>query len=333
LPVLRTLAPAACLAVALAAGPLFSASALASDEVVVRPGDTLTGISKRHGVTISAIVAANALADPNRIFAGQRLRISSAPPPTPAPPPAAVPSQAAGSHTVARGDNLWSIARFYGISLSALVAANGIINASRIQPGRQLILPGAAPAAPAPPAAPSAPTPAAAPAPAAPPTAPSAPTPAPAPAPAAPPAAPAMSAWMAAVVAQRDAMRLVIAEEATAAGVPVTLALAVAWQESGWRQNVVSSAGAVGVMQLMPGTARWVGDSMLGRAVDINDARDNVRAGVRLLAHYLDRYGGNRDLVLAAYYQGQGAADRHGVYPVSRAYIASVNALEGMFGG
>jgi soluble lytic murein transglycosylase-like protein len=138
---------------------------------------------------------------------------------------------------------------------------------------------------------------------------------------------------MAAVVAQRDAMRQVIAEEATNAGVPVALALAVAWQESGWRQDVVSSAGAVGVMQLMPGTARWVGESMLGRAVDINDARDNIRAGVRLLAHYLNRYGGNRDLVLAAYFQGQGAADRHGVYPVSRGYIASVNALVLLFGG
>ena len=138
---------------------------------------------------------------------------------------------------------------------------------------------------------------------------------------------------MASVVASRDAMRQLIAEEATAAGVPVSLALAVAWQESGWRQEVVSSAGAVGVMQLMPGTAQWIGQSMLGRPVNINDARDNVHAGVRLLAHYLNRYAGNRELVLAAYYQGQTAADRHGVYPVSRAYIASVDSLVRLFGG
>lgn len=309
MPAFRTLVPAACLAVALAATPILGASALAADEVVVRAGDTLSGISKRHGVALSTLVAINAIDDPNRIFVGQRLQLSTptAPAAPAPPPPAAAPTQAL-VHTVARGDNLWSIARFYGVSLSALVSANGIGNSSRIHPGQQLTIPGAAPmAAPA--------------------------APAPAPAPAAAPATPAMSAWMASVVAARDGMRQLIAEEAAAAGVPVSLALAVAWQESGWRQEVVSSAGAVGVMQLMPGTAQWVGQAMLGRAVNINDARDNVQAGVRLLAHYLNRYGGNRDLVLAAYYQGQGAADRHGVYPVSRAYIASVDALVLLFGG
>jgi soluble lytic murein transglycosylase-like protein len=72
---------------------------------------------------------------------------------------------------------------------------------------------------------------------------------------------------------------------------------------------------------------------MLGAPVDAHDLRQNVRAGVRLLAHYLDRYDGNRDLVLAAYYQGQRATDLHGVYPVSRPYIASIKMLEAIFGG
>ena len=301
MPAFRTIVQAALLAVALAAAPILGATALAADEVVVRPGDTLTGIARRHGVTVSTLVSVNGIADANRIFVGQRLQISHATPPAPVPPPTAAAPAPALVHTVRSGDNLWSIARFYGVSLSALVSANSIGNASRIHPGQQLTIPGAAPVA--------------------------------APAPAHAPAPPSMPAGMAAVVAGRDAMRQVIAEEATSAGVPVALALAVAWQESGWRQDVVSSAGAVGVMQLMPGTARWVGQSMLGRAVDINDARDNVRAGVRLLAHYLNRYAGNRDLVLAAYYQGQGAADRYGVYPVSRGYIATVNALALLFGG
>ena len=465
MPAFRTFVPAVCLAVALAASPILGASALGADEVVVKAGDTLSGISKRHGVALSTLVAINAIEDPNRIFVGQRLQLSS-PTAPPAPPPVAPPPPAAAQalvHTVARGDNLWSIARYYGVSLSELVSVNGIGNATRIHPGQQLTIPGAAPVmappapAPAPPAAPApvappppadapaqalvhtvargdnlwsiaryygvslselvsgngignasrihpgqqlilpgaapvmappapAPAPPAAPAPVAPPpptaaqalvhtvargdnlwsiarfygvslselvsangignasrihpgqqlTIPGAApvvAPAPVPAPVPAPGSPAMSAWMAQVVAARDGMRQVITEEATAAGVPVPLALAVAWQESGWRQGVVSSAGAVGVMQLMPGTAQWVGQTMLGRAVNINDARDNVHAGVRLLAHYLSRYGGNRDLVLAAYYQGQGAADRHGVYPVSLAYIASVDALVHLFGG
>ena len=58
-----------------------------------------------------------------------------------------------------------------------------------------------------------------------------------------------------------------------------------------------------------------------------------MRAGVRLLAHYLGHYEGDRDRVLAAYYQGQSAVDRHGIYPVSRPYIASIKALERLFGG
>ncbi|MEP7081742.1 MAG: LysM peptidoglycan-binding domain-containing protein [Chloroflexota bacterium] len=389
MPAFRTLVPAACLALVLAATPILGASALAADEVVVKAGDTLSAISKRHGVAISTLVSINGLVDPNRIFVGQRLQLGSPTAPAPAtpPPPVAAPAEAL-VHVVARGDNLWSIARFYGVSLSALVSANGIGNASRIHAGLRLTIPGAAApvALPAPPPAPAAP-------PNAPPAAPppttvapapvqalvhtvargdnlwsiarfygvslsalvsangisnasrihpgleltipgaAAPVAAPAPAPAPAPAAPAMPAGMAAVVAARDGMRQLIAEEATAAGVPVALALAVAWQESGWRQDVVSSAGAVGVMQLMPGTAQWVGQAMLGRTVNINDARDNVHAGVRLLAHYVNRYGGNRDLVLAAYYQGQGATDRHGVFPVSRAYIAAVDALVRLLGG
>jgi hypothetical protein len=54
---------------------------------------------------------------------------------------------------------------------------------------------------------------------------------------------------------------------------------------------------------------------------------------VRLLAYYLTRYGGSHELALAAYYQGQRAVDLHGIYPVSRPYIASILVLEGLFGG
>jgi hypothetical protein len=58
-----------------------------------------------------------------------------------------------------------------------------------------------------------------------------------------------------------------------------------------------------------------------------------VAAGVTLLRHYLDRYQGDRSLVLAAYYQGQTAADRHGVYAITRPYISSILELEKLFAG
>lgn len=277
------------LAAFLAVLPILGAVVLAADPVVVQPGDTLTAISARHGVSIERIVELNALPDPNRIYVGQRLRLQPA-----TPEPAADAGRV--THVVRRGESLWGIARHYGSSVAAIAQANGIADPSRIFGGQRLVIPGAAAAA-------AEPTPAA------------------------------LPADIAAAVAARAEVRQLIAAEAKAQGVPVALALAVAWQESGWRQGVVSYAGAVGIMQLLPTTADWVATSMLGAPVDVHDAEDNVRAGIRLLRHYLDRYGADSDLVLAAYYQGQRATDTHGVYGITRPYIASIRALERLFGG
>ena len=126
-------------------------------------------------------------------------------------------------------------------------------------------------------------------------------------------------------------VRRAVAGAAHRAGVDPHLALAVAWQESGWRQGVASEAGAIGVMQLLPATGDWVAEAMLHEPVDIGELRSNVRAGVCLLAYYLARYGGDRDRALAAYYQGQRAVDMLGIYPMSRPYIASIRALEVLF--
>lgn len=293
----RRLVPLLSLVAALAIGPILAGVALAADPVVVRPGDTLTAISKRHGISIAELAAINDLADPNRIYAGQRLLVSEERPPGTAPAAPARPA-AERTHTVRAGEHLTGIARHYGVSISAIVAANRVADASRIFAGQRLTIPGTAPSA----AAPKAPR-------------------------------PAMPASMRELMEARDGVRRVIAEEAARFEVPAALALAVAWQESGWRQDVVSHAGAIGVMQILPATGVWVGEAMLGTAVDLRDTRQNVRAGVRLLAHYLDRYDGNVDLVLAAYYQGQTAADRHGVYPVSRPYVASIRALVRLLGG
>ena len=75
----RLLALVAALATAIVASPLIQASVLAADPtVVVQPGDSLTAISRRTGVPIARLVELNRLADPNRIYAGQRLRIGRA---------------------------------------------------------------------------------------------------------------------------------------------------------------------------------------------------------------------------------------------------------------
>jgi murein DD-endopeptidase MepM/ murein hydrolase activator NlpD len=137
-------------------------------------------------------------------------------------------------------------------------------------------------------------------------------------------ASPAEQGWRHARMT-REEVRRAIAAEAGRRGVPATLAQAVAWQESGWHQPVTSTAGALGVMQVLPGTGLWM-SLYAGRPLDLRDTHDNITAGVTLLRVLLDETRGTRRAV-AAYYQGLGAVRRHGVYPATRQYVDSVLAI------
>jgi soluble lytic murein transglycosylase-like protein len=100
----------------------------------------------------------------------------------------------------------------------------------------------------------------------------------------------------------------------------VALITAVARTESGLDNRAVSSKGAVGVMQLMPGTAQALG-------VDPTDPADNVRGGAAYLRQLLRRYDGDIVKTLAAYNAGPGAVDRHNGAPQYRetqGYISAV---------
>lgn len=106
---------------------------------------------------------------------------------------------------------------------------------------------------------------------------------------------------------------------------------AVAWQESGWNPTVRSSAGAIGVMQVLPDTGRFVSRSLVGRALDLHDPADNIEAGVAFLDYLHDLTGGDPEAILAGYYQGLASVRRNGVYDSTRRYIANVLALRQRF--
>lgn len=106
-------------------------------------------------------------------------------------------------------------------------------------------------------------------------------------------------------------------------GVPVNLLTAVVAVESGFRADAVSPAGAIGLMQLMPATARDMG------VLDPFDPRQNVEGGARYLAFLLKHFK-SEELALAAYNAGPGRVARAGGvpdFPETRAYIESVLGL------
>ena len=124
----------------------------------------------------------------------------------------------------------------------------------------------------------------------------------------------------------RHQVRVLVSRVAQHYHVPRVMALAIAWQESGWQQRRVSTTGALGVMQVMPGTGRWM-RWYAGRVLRLKDTHDNVQAGV-LTLRVLRAWTRRDKYAIAAYYQGLGAVRAHGLYRDTRRYVGSVRAIE-----
>lgn len=121
----------------------------------VQPGDTLYRIATRYGTTVTAIVQANNIANPNLIYVGQILEIPDGSSPNPTPPPGPVPTPGPGTtYVVQPGDTLFRIAIRFGTTVSAIAQANGITNINLIYVGQRLIIPGGSGSPPPPPPAP-----------------------------------------------------------------------------------------------------------------------------------------------------------------------------------
>jgi soluble lytic murein transglycosylase-like protein len=235
---------------------------------------------------------------------GQQLTIQgTAPPPapaaTPAAAPAAPPAASGATYVVQGGDSLWNIARKAGVPVGQIASLNGISNPAMIHVGQRLLL-ARNPAPPPPPP----------------------PPPPPAAAPAVTPAA-----------VHGEAARQILIAAASEFKMDVAFVLAVSLWESGYNQGAVSSAGAVGLMQIEPATGAWAGPALLGATVDLGDARSNARLGTALLAHYLQLLNNDPKLALAAYYQGLTVTLKKGILPDSQRYVDGIWALRNKLAG
>jgi LysM repeat protein len=312
----------------------------------VQPGDTLSGIADEFGVDVTALAAANGITNPGLISVGQVLTVPSAggsgngESPASAPRPAALPGLATASYTVGAGDTLADIAARFGIDASALASSNGIQNANLIVVGQVLSVPagpsGGQSTGTTPPTAvlphlthivaegetlsviadqyhttvaelvaanaltnPSF-----------------------------------LSSGEALLVpsvvsaASRAEVRAILKSVEQEFALPDGLLQALAWQESGWQQQVTSGAGAVGVTQVLPTTALWALQFLVDGADNWQlSALDNARVGGSFLKHLLNLANGNVATAVAAYYQGWDSIQSKGMYDDTRQYVANVLAL------
>jgi LysM repeat protein len=269
---------------------------------VVKRGDTVSHIALRLGVPISRILADNHLDHRGRIYAGQHLRV-----PASAARSHAKQTRSAASgvrtttYTVRSGDTVSAIAVRLRSTTASILKANHLPRSGRIAVGQRLRVPVRA--------ASSATSFAGR-------TYPAATVQA---------AAHNRSRLAARSVPSRDATRRLITQTARRYGVDPALALAVAYQESGFNQRQVSVANAIGVMQVIPTSGQWASD-LVGRRLDLLDTHDNVTAGVVILKA-LSRSASSRSQAIAGYYQGLASVRRNGMFADTKVYVRNIQSL------
>lgn len=261
--------------------------ARADQSHVVSWGESLWSIAQQYGLSVDAIADANGISDHNYVRAGQELAI-------PGGGSGGGTSATADWHRVQPGESLSQIALQYGTSVSAMVEANLLSDPNYIYAGQQLMLPGGYTTA-AGGGGQGGST----------------------------PANPRLS--------HAEAQQLIAAAEREF-GIPPGLLQGLAWQESGFQSWVVSSAGAIGLTQVMPETGEWVVNTLLPGADDwATNPRNNARVGAAFLRYLLDITGGDTNLALAGYYQGLGNVRMYGWFADTISYVDNVLYFQGRY--
>jgi soluble lytic murein transglycosylase-like protein len=129
-----------------------------------------------------------------------------------------------------------------------------------------------------------------------------------------------------ALTPQRLDVRGMLDQWSSRLGVDHHLVRALAWMESGFQTEIVSSAGARGVLQTLPATRRYVERVLAGRRIP-QSVDGDIEVGVLYLRHLLQAFSGDERLALAGWYQGERAVRKHGLYHVTQPFVANVLAL------
>jgi LysM repeat protein len=279
---------------------------------VVQPGDTLSAIAAHAGMSVDQLALNNGLAPDGVLLAGSVLRLSGSGGALPASSQTAPSS--GGAYVVQPGDTLSAIAARAGVSVDQLALQNGLEPGGVLLAGSVLRLSGSGGGVPASSGQPLQ-------------TASAASQPV------------GVAAQGSPVNPPYPTPETVAPSEvgsiAAADGVPPSLADAIAYQESGFNNNAVSTADARGVMQILPGTWDWIQRTLVPGASPLApaSATDNIRGGVLLLRSLLNSTGGNPALAAAGYYQGLPSVEQNGMFPSTQQYVNNVMALASRFGG
>ncbi len=261
----------------------------------VKPGDTWAAIAGKYSMSAEQLAGANNATTGDLLYAGETLII-------PALAPTGAASTAANSarYTVTAGDSLGRIARRYDTTAGALAEANGLSVDGILQIGQTLNVPGAGGSAVA--------------------------------------GADIADSDIPSKLPKKirnDPERLALLPSFRAAaselGIPADLLMAVGYMESGWKSDVISYLGAMGLCQIMPETAADLAEWMGEPGLDPWNPTDNLRMSAKYLRVLLDLNGGDSDGALAGYYQGHVSVQTYGMYQDTQRYVQIVQANRALF--